>query len=99
MENINTVVSIATVITVENSDYNPINSSDIVEPVILPITLYAFGNRTSPRPPRSSIDIAVEKDLVKPTQPPTGASTFADSFYSLSFFIFTLRISNDWVIC
>ncbi|MCM0589486.1 MAG: hypothetical protein HEQ35_10695 [Gloeotrichia echinulata IR180] len=66
----------------ENLGQNPINSSDLVEPVILTITLYAFGNRISPRPPRLSIDILVEKDLVKPTQPPTGASTFADIQYA-----------------
>jgi hypothetical protein len=48
------------------------------EQVILTITLYAFGNRTSPRPPRPGMDITVENGLVKPTQPPTGASTFAD---------------------
>ncbi len=49
---------------------------------ILPVTLYAFGNRKSPRPPRPSIDIVVDGDLVKPTQPPTGASTFADIRYA-----------------
>ncbi len=49
---------------------------------ILPVTLYAFGNRKSPRPPRPSIDIVVDRDLVKPTQPPTGASTFADIRYA-----------------
>jgi len=54
----------------------------MVEVVILPITLYTFGNRKSPRPPRPSIDIAVDEDLVKPTQPPTGASTFADIQYA-----------------
>ena len=32
---------------------------------ILPVTLYAFGNRKSPRPPRPSIDIVVDGDLVK----------------------------------
>ncbi len=49
---------------------------------ILPVTLYAFGNRKSPRLPRPSIDIAVDGDLVQPTQPPTGASTFADIRYA-----------------
>jgi hypothetical protein len=49
---------------------------------ILPVTLYAFGNRKSPRLPRPSIDIAVNGDLVKPTQPPTRASTFADIRYA-----------------
>lgn len=34
---------------------------------ILPVTLYAFGNRKLPRLPRPSIDIAVDQDLVKPT--------------------------------
>ncbi|KYC39871.1 hypothetical protein WA1_28290 [Scytonema hofmannii PCC 7110] len=66
----------------EHSAQNSLDSSALVEQVILPITLYTFGNRTSPRPPRSSVDIAVEKDLVKPTQPPTGASTFADIQYA-----------------
>lgn len=46
------------------------------------LALYAFGNRKSPRLPRASIDIAVDKDIVKPTQPPTGASTFADIRYA-----------------
>ena len=49
---------------------------------ILPVTLYAFGNRKFPRPPRASIDIVVDQDLVKPTLPPTGASTFADIRYA-----------------
>jgi len=49
---------------------------------ILPVTLYAFGNRKSPRLPRPSIDIVVDQDLVRPTQPPTGASTFADIRYA-----------------
>lgn len=62
----------------EKSDHSPVNSSEVAEPIILSITLYAFGNRTSPRSPRPNIDIAVDKDFVKPTQPPTGASTFAD---------------------
>jgi hypothetical protein len=42
------------------------------------ITLYAFGNSKSPRLPRENKDILVEDGLVRPTQPPTGASTFAD---------------------
>ncbi|MBR8832842.1 MAG: hypothetical protein DSM106950_02060 [Stigonema ocellatum SAG 48.90 = DSM 106950] len=49
---------------------------------IVPVTLYAFGNRKSPRPPRPNIDIVVDKDLVKPTQPPVGASTFGDIRYA-----------------
>ena len=49
---------------------------------ILPVTLYTFGNKKSPRPPRPNIDIAVENYIVKPTQPPTGASTFADIKYA-----------------
>ena len=60
----------------ENHNQNSINS------VTLPITLYAFGNRKSPRPPRANIDIKVENDKVKPTNPPTGASTFADIKYA-----------------
>lgn len=49
---------------------------------ILPVTLYAFGNKKSPRSPRSNIDIAIDKDIVKLTQPATGASTFADIRYA-----------------
>ena len=49
---------------------------------ILPVTLNAFGNRKSPRLPRPSIDVAVDKDIVKLTQPPTGALTFADIRYA-----------------
>jgi hypothetical protein len=48
------------------------------EPVILPITLYAFGNSTSPRPPREGKDISIIDGSVNLTRPPTGASTFAD---------------------
>jgi hypothetical protein len=44
----------------------------------LTTTLYAFGNSKSPRLPRENKDILVENELVRPTQPPTGASTFAD---------------------
>ncbi len=54
------------------------NTEQPIEPIILSITLYAFGNRTSPRPPRANIDVLVDNDLVRPTQLPTGASTFAD---------------------
>ena len=50
--------------------------------VTIPVTLYAFGNRQSPRVPRLSKDITVENDCVKPTQPPTGASTFGDIQYA-----------------
>jgi len=46
--------------------------------LILPVTLYAFGNRHQPRSPRPNKDMLVEGDRVKPTYPPTGASTFAD---------------------
>jgi hypothetical protein len=46
--------------------------------VKLPVTLYAFGNKSQPRSPRENIDILVENNSVKPSQPPTGASTFAD---------------------
>jgi len=44
----------------------------------LAVTLYAFGNRTQPRSPRENKDILVENNFVKPSKPPTGASTFAD---------------------
>jgi hypothetical protein len=57
-------------------------SAKIVERVTLPITLYTFGNRQCPRPPRQNKDIAVENDFVKPTKPPTGASSFADIQYA-----------------
>ncbi|WP_236738991.1 hypothetical protein [[Phormidium ambiguum] IAM M-71] len=50
--------------------------------VTLTKTLYAFGNSQRPRPPRQNIDIAVENDAVKPTKPPTGASTFGDIQYA-----------------
>lgn len=50
--------------------------------VTIPVTLYAFGNRQSPRPPRLSKDITVENDCVKATKPPTGASTFGDIQYA-----------------
>lgn len=45
---------------------------------ILPKTLYAFGNRQSPRLPRPDIDIVVVDELVYPTEPITGASSFGD---------------------
>ena len=53
-----------------------------IKQVALPATLYAFGNRQRPRPPRQGKDIAVESDRVKPTTPPTGASTFGDIEYA-----------------
>lgn len=56
--------------------------ANIFERVVIPVTLYAFGNRQSPRPPRENKDIAVENNCVKPTQPPTGASTFGDIQYA-----------------
>lgn len=62
-----------------NLSTTPLSSDN--HPVKLPITLYAFGNRTSPRPPLE-IDIGVDNGLVRPTQPPTGASTFADIQYA-----------------
>lgn len=42
------------------------------------ITLYVFGNRHRPRPPRANKDIGLVGDRVHPTQPPTGASMFAN---------------------
>ena len=50
--------------------------------VTLPTTLYTFGNRQRPRPPRQNKDIAVVSDRVKPTKPPTGASAFGDIQYA-----------------
>jgi hypothetical protein len=50
--------------------------------VVVPTTLYAFGNKQRPRPPRQGKDIAVESNQVEPTQPPTGASTFGDIEYA-----------------
>ena len=52
------------------------------KPIQLTITLYAFGNSKLPRLPRENRDIFVEDGLVRPTQPPTGASTFADIQYA-----------------
>ena len=53
--------------------------------IVLSIALYTFGNSKSPRLPRLNTDIYVEDGLVKPTHPPTGASTFADiKFTSLT---------------
>lgn len=49
---------------------------------LLSVTLYAFGNKTSPRSPRADIDIKVVQGLVNTTSPPTGASTFADVNYA-----------------
>ena len=57
------------------SETNPLSSN---KPTRLTITLYAFSNNKSPRLPRENKDILVENELVRPTQPPTGASTFAD---------------------
>lgn len=57
------------------SETNPFSSN---KPTRLTITLYAFGNSKSPRLPRENKDIWVEDGLIRPTQPPTGASTFAD---------------------
>jgi hypothetical protein len=45
----------------------------------VPTDVYAFGNRTKPRPPRLGKDIDVkENGLVGPQTPPAGASTFGD---------------------
>lgn len=60
----------------------PTESAIIVERVTVLTTLYAFGNRQRPRPPRQNKDIAVENDYVKLTKPPTGASTFGDIQYA-----------------
>lgn len=60
----------------------PTKSANTVERVIVPTILYAFGNRQRPRPPRQNKGIAVENDYVKPTKPPTGASTFGDIQYA-----------------
>lgn len=60
----------------------PLESVNGSKRVVVATTLYAFGNRQRPRPPRSGKDIAVESDKVKPTQPPTGASTFGDIQYA-----------------
>ncbi len=60
----------------------PTESANTVERVTVPTTLYAFGNRQRPRPPRQNKDIAVDNDYVKPTKPPTGASTFGDIQYA-----------------
>lgn len=57
-------------------------TANAVKRVTVPITLYAFGNRQRPRPPRQNKDIAVENDCVKPTNPLTGASTFGDVQYA-----------------
>jgi hypothetical protein len=57
-----------------------------MEPTVVPVDLYAFGNRSGPRPPRPG-DGVRERDLVPdasghigPESPPfpRGASTFAD---------------------
>ncbi len=69
----------------DGADSRPQESTDtanIVQRVALPTTLYAFGNRQRPRPPRQNKDIAVENGCVKSTTPPTGASTFGDIQYA-----------------
>jgi hypothetical protein len=60
----------------------PKKSVSEVKQVAVPATLYAFGNRQRPCLPRPGKDIAVESDGVKPTQPPTGASTFGNIEYA-----------------
>ncbi len=60
----------------------PLESVNEFKRVVVPTTLYAFGNQKHPRPPRPGKDIAVESDGVKPTQPPTGASTFGNIEYA-----------------
>ena len=57
------------------SENNPLFPN---KPTRLTITLYAFSNNKSPRLPRENKELLVENELVRPTQPPTGASTFAD---------------------
>jgi len=43
------------------------------------VDLFALGSRGSPRPPRVGVDVEINPSgLVVVTQPPTGASTFAD---------------------
>lgn len=63
-----------------NGDENSGNEVELG--VILTITLYAFGNRTFLRSPRPNLDLTLVNTLVIPTQPPTGASTFADVRYA-----------------
>jgi len=65
-----------------NQPQEPRISGKAIKRVTVPRTLYAFGNRQRPRPPRQNKDIAVENDSVKPTKPPTGASTFGDIQYA-----------------
>jgi hypothetical protein len=66
----------------DSQPQEPTEDINAVKRVTVPRTLYAFGNRQSPRPPRQNKDIAVENDSVKPTNPPTGASTFGDVQYA-----------------
>jgi hypothetical protein len=66
----------------DSQPQEPTEDINAVKRVTVPTTLYAFGNRQSPRPPRQNKDIAVENDSVKPTNPPTGASTFGDVQYA-----------------
>jgi hypothetical protein len=49
----------------------------------LPYALYAFGNRQQPRLPRPNKDILLVNDRVFPTEPPTGASTFAEQQFQI----------------
>ncbi len=66
----------------DSKPQEPTETANTVKRVTLPTTLYAFGNRQRPRPPRQNKDIAVENGYVKPTNPPTGASTFGDIQYA-----------------
>lgn len=66
----------------DSKPQEPTDTANVVKRVTVPITLYAFGNRQRPRPPRQNKDIAVENGCVKPTNPPTGASTFGDVQYA-----------------
>lgn len=61
-----------------NINGSPIESKESVngfKQVVVPTTLYAFGNKQHPRPPRQGKDIAVENNEVQPTQPPKRGST------------------------
>src|SRR5712691_4770307 len=51
-----------------------VRSSNVVR-----VHLFALGSRGSPRPPRVDVDVEIDPNgLVVVTEPPTGASTFAD---------------------
>lgn len=61
----------------------PVNVSTaplgLLQRMVVPTNLHAFGNMSKPRDPRPGKDIEVDKEgYVSPTDPPTGASTFGD---------------------